>query len=124
MTEFTTGSSPNQLTTLTVQCPQLGGVTSGPNTTRYRIVTMGSSLAETVGWLADVVRNNTHVGLSNRNEGVINNTLAYTPPIKHSSLSDRYGVTKAVPTSDSTYSAKLNFIESSYPTNDHPQYIL
>lgn len=125
LTSFSTGASPNHLTTLSLTCPQLPGVllTGAPNVSRYRIITIGSSLAEQVGWLTAVVRDNTHSGISSRTSGVINNTLAYTPPIKHENLLDRYNVTAAAPTSDSSYSDKLLFSESRYPTNDHPQYL-
>jgi len=123
LTTFSTGIYPNHLTTLVLTSPELPGVTTGTNSTRYRIITMGSSLAETLGYLSAVVRNNTHTGIASREDGAIPNTLAYTPPIKHSSLSERYGVISAIPTNDTSYLSKLNFVESKYPSNDHPQYL-
>lgn len=126
LTSFSTGASPNHLTTLSMtHSGQLPGVllSGAPNSSRYRIITVGSSLAEQIGWLTAVVRDNTHSGISSRSRGVINNTLAYTPPIKHRDLADRYGVAIDIPSSDTSYLDKIKFTESKYPTNDHSQYL-
>lgn len=118
LVEFAVASTPYKLT---ISCPQLGGVGTGTNNSRYRIITLGSSLAEAVGYLSAVVRNNTHSGLTGGT--TVSKTLGYTSPISHSNLTERYSVTAAAPSNDLSIIDKMNFIQSKYPSNDHPQYI-
>lgn len=117
LTTFTLKSTSYELT---LTCGELSGVsTSGtPNTSRYRIITVGSSLSDTVSYMAAVMRDNSHVGLTDG--ASIKKTLTYTPPIKHSDLTELFSIHSTVP---SGWEDALKFKESYYPTNEHPQYL-
>ena len=109
--------------TLYVRCPPLPDVdVVSPyetNNSNYRLIITGSSLAEQVGYLSSLVRDNTHVGLTEG--GFQRRTLAYTPPISHDSLADRWSATTL--TAGLGAVTLFSFRESSYPTNPHPQYL-
>lgn len=81
----------------------------------YRIIITGTSLAENVNYLLSVVRDNVHSGLSNSQNG---NTILFTNPISHDDLTDLYTGTN---TTVDAYSYR--FVKSSIPTNPHPQYL-
>ena len=89
-------------------------LTDGPN---YRLLVTGSSLAENISWLMSVVRDTTHSGMSNGQDG---RTISFTNPISHDDLSDLY--TGALPYSTSSRD-KYSFTKSNHPVNPHPQYI-
>lgn len=106
---------------LAVAGPDLGIGSTVPsiNSSRYRIITVGASLADQVSYLMSVVRDNCHVGLSSGTTSAT--SLSYTSPLSHDSLVDRYSVANApsVSGADNLY----HFKESNYPTNSHPQYL-
>ena len=89
---------------------------------KYRIITIGASLAETVGYLSSVVRDNKHVGLTEGSTSY--GTISYTAPLSHEDLDDLYtgDLTAADLPSDAAV-ANLSFTKSNYPTNHHPQYM-
>ena len=91
-------------------------LTSGDTT--YRLIITGASLAETVGYLSSVVRDNRHIGLT---EGSTSRgTLAYTAPLSHGDMSDLYTADFTGYVGDIN---RLSFTKSKVPTNDHPQYL-
>jgi len=106
--------------TLNVVCPQLTGVDIvvpyETNTSGYRLLITGSSLAEQVAYLSSVVRDNHHVGLTDG--AFVRKNLMYTPMLSHSALVDRF-----VSTDTTDTSGLFSFRESLYSTNCHPQYL-
>lgn len=105
---------------LTVTCPTLSG--SFPNTTAYRIIVTGCSLAEQVGYLSCVLRDAHFAGLTSG--GQIPKTLAYLPPLSHDNLTNRFSIGYIGDIGNiSGVETGYQFRESSYPTNIHPQYL-
>ena len=86
-------------------------------TKNYRLIVTGSSLAENISWLMSVVRDTSHEGMSNCQDG---RTIAFTNPISHDDLSDLYNGDLPATTVDVD---KYKFTKSNYPTNPHPQYL-
>ena len=87
------------------------------------LILTGTSLAESVNYLMHTLRGTTHSGLSGNQDS---KSLNFTNPISHKSLSNRWGgdignVTSDV--DDSMTNNRFIFVESAYPTNDHPQYL-
>lgn len=82
-----------------------------------RILVPGTSLGEAVNYLMSATRDNRHTGLA---DGQDNKTMAYTSPLSHAHLADRYG---GVLLESQPDREKFQFRESDYPTNPHPQYI-
>jgi hypothetical protein len=80
----------------------------------YRVIIPGSSVAETINYLMQQVRNNEHIGVSD------NPTLGYTIPLSHDNLENRY---TGLIDNTLTDVDRWKFRESSYPTNSHPQYL-
>ena len=88
---------------------------------RYRIITSGSSISESISYLLQTTRNAASLGLSNTS------SISYSIPISHDNLEHRYNgnldsgfsdLSKTEATAD-----WFKFRESSYPTNPHPQYL-
>lgn len=82
-----------------------------------RIITSGSSAAESIHYLSSVVRENNHSGLT---DGLLDDTLHYTRPITHKDLVGNYS---GEISSSLVDDYKFFFRKSDYPTNDHPQYL-
>ena len=100
---------------ITITAPE-GTLATGDET--YRLLVTGASLAETVGYLSSVVRDNRHIGLTDGSSNV--GTLSYTTPVSHDDLVDLYSY--ETPSVSSRPEALL-FCKSTLPTNPHPQYI-
>jgi hypothetical protein len=84
-----------------------------------RIILTGTSVSESVNYLMNATRSNVHIGLTDGQDG---KTLSYASPLSHHDLSDRFGGDVAY-TSFDIGQASFMFRESSYPTNEHPQYL-
>ena len=96
------------------ECPT-GWLTVG-NT--VRVIITGSSLAEDVHYLMTALRESRHDGLSS---GQKQDTLQYSVPLSHNSLTDCYS--GAIEVAKWTEPEQFYFRESSFPTNPHPQYL-
>jgi hypothetical protein len=99
---------------LTVLCSG-GWLTVG--TGRYRLLVPGSSVAESINYLATTSRDNRHIGLTDG--ALTKKTLFYSSPISHDTLINLYSGTVAEP----LYAARYQFRQSNYSTNCHPQYL-
>jgi hypothetical protein len=84
----------------------------------YRIITIGTSLSEAVGYLLSTTRTNKHDGLT---DGPDKDTIRYSIPISHDSLSHLYtGTDNDLPENKNI--DRFRFAKSSMPVNPHPQY--
>lgn len=98
--------------TLRITAP-LGYLDEGTN---YRIITVGTSLAEAVSYLLTSQRYDSHTGIQHSAK------LGYSIPISHSDLENRYTDKRIRANSEYTLTS-FKFRESDYPTNCHPQYL-
>lgn len=80
----------------------------------YRIITSGTSTADAIQYLMQLVRNNEHIGVANYP------TVSYTMPLSHDNLEDRFTGNIS---SSLTDLERWQYRESSYQTNVHPQYL-
>lgn len=96
---------------LIIEAPS-GLLTVGSN---YRLITIGSSLAENVSYLMCQQRFGSHDGLSDTAR------LGFSIPISHKNLTDRF--TGSISSVFGMDESVFRFSESIYPTNDHPQYL-
>jgi hypothetical protein len=116
-------------TSIKVACPVLDDVTTTPNTTNYRVIITGTSLAEHVSYLSAVVRDNQSQGLAFGATASFP-SVTYAPPISHDRLRDRFSMTGAREATWANFVAafeswqeRFTFAESHVPTNPHPQYM-
>ena len=96
---------------LTLETP-LNWLIPGDN---YRLIVSGASTADNINYLMQIARNNEHVGLTE------NPTISYTVPLSHKNLENRFADEISA-----TYTSTIErwqFRESTYPTNQHPQYL-
>lgn len=100
----------NTANILTVVTP-LNWLSVGDN---YRVITSGTSTADALSYVMATMRNNEHVGIAD------SPTLSYTMPLSHSNLEDRFTDNLLSTLTDIT---RWKFRESSYGTNQHPQYL-
>lgn len=121
-------------TTIRLICPELDDVgAEEANTTGYRLIITGSSLAEQVSYLMALVRDNPGQGLAYGGVTTFP-SMTYAPPVSHDRLRDRFSMSaRASGTDDVGFSAfktafpnwetRFSFRESDVPTNPHPQYL-
>jgi len=118
-------------TTLKLTCPTLSDVDATGNENNYRLVVVGTSLAEQVSYLAGVVREGQGQGVSVGGPATFP-SMSFSPPMSHDRLRDRYGFSLAMEesgdfsswaSSHDNWQRRFAFTESAYPTNPHPQYL-
>lgn len=117
--------------TLNLTCPELSDVDTSGNSDSYRLIVVGTSLAEQVSYLASVVREGQGQGMSVGGPATFP-SMNFSPPMSHDRLRDRYGFSLAMEesgdfsswaTSHDNWQKRFTFTESTYPTNPHPQYL-
>lgn len=119
-------------TTLSLTCPELSDVDNVTgDSDNYRLVVVGTSLAEQVSYLAGAVREGQGQGMSIGGPATFP-SVSFGPPMSHDRLRDRYGFSLAMEesgdfsawaASHDNWQKRFAFTESAYPTNPHPQYL-